>query len=70
MQSRLSTTNMLVDWMGNTSVRPKVFVNASAVGFYGPSDNEALTEASLPRNQDFLTSVTNAWETMDILGSY
>jgi uncharacterized protein (TIGR01777 family) len=62
MQSRLATTNMLIDWMENTSARPKVFVNASAVGFYGPSDNDALTEASLPRNQDFLASVTGAWE--------
>ena len=62
MQSRLSTTTMLVNWMENTSVRPKVFVNASAVGFYGPSDNEELTEASLPRERDFLASVTGAWE--------
>ena len=62
MQSRLSTTNRLIDWMEHTLVRPKVFVNASAVGFYGPSDNETLTEASLPRNQDFLSSVTSAWE--------
>ncbi len=40
---------------------PKVLVNASAIGFYGPHDDEELTEESGPGN-DFLARLTVEWE--------
>jgi len=40
---------------------PKVLVNASAIGFYGPHGDEELTEQSPPGN-DFLAQLTVAWE--------
>lgn len=62
LQSRISTTNLIVDWIEKAPVRPRVLVNASAVGFYGPSETEVFTEDSQPHEQDFLGTVAGAWE--------
>jgi uncharacterized protein (TIGR01777 family) len=43
------------------SDRPKVLVNASAVGFYGSRGDETLTEESL-QGDGFLADVCAAWE--------
>jgi uncharacterized protein (TIGR01777 family) len=40
---------------------PKVLVNGSAVGYYGPHGDEELTEGS-PPGTDFLAGVCVAWE--------
>ncbi|MBV9122228.1 MAG: TIGR01777 family oxidoreductase [Planctomycetes bacterium] len=41
--------------------QPRVLVNASAIGYYGPRGDEELIESSPPGN-DFLAGVTTAWE--------
>lgn len=41
--------------------RPRVLVNASAIGFYGPHGDEELRE-DVPAGQDFLAWVCLAWE--------
>jgi uncharacterized protein (TIGR01777 family) len=40
---------------------PGVFINGSAVGYYGPHDDEAVTEAT-PAGVDFLAGVCVDWE--------
>ncbi|MFC3885366.1 TIGR01777 family oxidoreductase [Bacillus songklensis] len=60
IQSRVSTTQKLVKMMKTSS--KKVFINASAVGFYGTSTTETFTEASPSENNDFLASTVKAWE--------
>jgi uncharacterized protein (TIGR01777 family) len=45
----------------NASGQPKVLVNASAVGYYGPHGDEELTEAD-PAGNDFLARVCVDWE--------
>ena len=61
LSSRLDATNALVQAIGNCSRRPKVLVNASAVGFYGNVPNGEVTEAHLKGN-GFLSDVCAAWE--------
>jgi hypothetical protein len=41
--------------------RPRVLVSQSAVGYYGPRGDEALTESASPGN-DFLAEIVEAWE--------
>jgi uncharacterized protein (TIGR01777 family) len=41
--------------------KPKVLIQASAVGFYGNGGDRSLTEAS-PSGNDFLAGVCRAWE--------
>lgn len=55
VDSRITTTNAIV------AARPRVHINASAVGFYGPRGDEILDESS-PGGTGFLADVTRQWE--------
>ena len=59
--SRLNATRSLVDAIGAAKNKPKVFVSASAIGFYGPHGDEPLTEAA-PAGSGFLADVCREWE--------
>jgi len=61
LQSRLKATDAVVTAMSKTSQRPAVFVNASAIGYYGARGAGVVTEES-PPGSDFLASVCVAWE--------
>jgi len=43
------------------AIPPKVFLSASAIGFYGHRDNRELTETDGP-GDDFISNVCNQWE--------
>jgi uncharacterized protein (TIGR01777 family) len=60
--SRVSATRHLVQALGQLPKPPKVFVAASAIGFYGDRGDEELTESS-PSGSDFLADLCRAWET-------
>jgi len=61
LQSRLKATDAVVTAMSKTSQRPAVFINASAIGYYGGRGAGVVTEES-PAGSDFLASVCVAWE--------
>ena len=52
---------MLVDALAHLKQPPRVFVCASAIGFYGDRGDEVLTESSGHGN-DFLSILCRAWE--------
>jgi len=59
--SRVVGTRVLVDALKQTQNPPRIFVAASAVGFYGNRKSEVLTEDS-SAGKGFLTDVCTAWE--------
>jgi uncharacterized protein (TIGR01777 family) len=59
--SRVRGTRMLAAVVSQLPTRPKVFISASAVGFYGSRGDEALDETSAP-GQGFLADVCCQWE--------
>lgn len=62
--SRVNTTRKVVEAMGRgqkKSPKARVLVSGSAVGFYGPTNDETLTETS-PAGADFLAFVCREWE--------
>ncbi len=59
--SRIDSTNNLVSAIAVATARPGVLVQASAVGYYGPTGDEELDE-SAPAGTDFLASVCRDWE--------
>ena len=59
--SRVHTTRELVCTLDKMTARPKVFLSASAVGYYGNRGDEALSEESKP-GEDFLARLTLEWE--------
>jgi uncharacterized protein len=59
--SRVKGTTVLSTALAKLQNPPKVFISASAIGYYGNRGDELLTEASAPGN-DFLSSVCVEWE--------
>jgi uncharacterized protein len=63
--SRVDATRVLVDALGQIKRKPRVFISASAIGYYGDRGDEILTEASTAGN-DFLAQLARDWETEGI----
>jgi uncharacterized protein len=61
LDSRIQSTRLLVEALAGQAQKPKIFLAASAVGYYGDRGNEELSEASTP-GQGFLPSLCSQWE--------
>jgi uncharacterized protein (TIGR01777 family) len=61
LQTRLDATSAIVQAVERASVRPRVVIQASAVGYYGPTGDAIVTEDQPPGN-DFLSWVCVQWE--------
>lgn len=61
-ESRVVGTKTLVDALRRTQKPPRIFVSASAEGFYGRRGDEILTEESA-KGEGFLAEVCADWET-------
>lgn len=59
--SRTRATRSLTVAIGEARHPPPVFLSSSAIGYYGPHEDEVLTESS-PAGTDFLATVCNQWE--------
>jgi len=62
LQSRIQSTKRIVQLMEQMEQRPEVFINASAIGFYGTTDEVIFTEETTQHGDDFLASVVKKWE--------
>lgn len=60
-ESRIKTTCRLVEALANLPNRPHIFINASAVGYYGPRGSVPLDESASP-GSDFLAQLCIEWE--------
>jgi uncharacterized protein (TIGR01777 family) len=61
IDSRVAATDLVARALTTLPVRPAVFVNASAVGYYGDCGDDAVYEDS-PRGQGFLAEMAERWE--------
>ena len=60
-ESRVGLTSRLVAAMAKCTIKPKVLVNASAIGFYGPHQGESISEQDI-EGKGFLPGLCIAWE--------
>ncbi len=60
LDSRVETTNKIVEAIKNSENKPEVLISASAVGYYG-NRNRTITE-DLPPGDEFLAEVCVKWE--------
>ena len=60
--TRVQGTKTLVESLTKTAHPPRVFICASAIGYYGDRGDEILREESAP-GSDFLAQVCREWET-------
>ena len=61
LESRLNAGRAVVQAVKAAVKKPRVVIQASAVGYYGPRGDEDVTEET-PSGQDFLAQVTAKWE--------
>jgi uncharacterized protein (TIGR01777 family) len=61
LESRLNSGKAVVEAVQNAATKPKVVVQASAVGYYGPRGSEVVTEDT-PAGNDFLARLCVNWE--------
>ena len=61
MNSRIMSVRRIVQAMGAMNERPKVFLSASAIGFYGNRGDEELNETS-SEGAGFLSQICQSWE--------
>lgn len=60
-RSRIESTALLVNEILENSYSPSLFINASAIGYYGNRPGEILTEDSIP-GEGFVVKVCVDWE--------
>ena len=60
-ESRINSTKNLVEAIKSVSQKPRVFICASAVGYYGNRYDEVLTEKSSLAN-NYLSNLCRDWE--------
>jgi uncharacterized protein len=60
--SRVDATRLLVDAIAQMPAKPRIFLCASAIGYYGNRGDEVLGESSAP-GDDFLALLARDWET-------
>lgn len=60
-ESRVLTTRLLVRALSRRSSKPRVFISASGIGYYGASDDRLLDEGAA-RGTGFLADLCLAWE--------
>lgn len=63
LTSRVETTRALRQFFESRNEAPKVLFNASAVGYYPPSESTTYNEGDQFEEHNFLSSVVQAWET-------
>ncbi len=61
-ESRVRSAELLADAIAGATKRPRVFVSASGVGFYGIDAGAKPVDESAPAGDDFLAQVCVAWE--------
>jgi uncharacterized protein len=61
VDSRLHATKALASALTRAARKPSVLINASGIGYYGPSDDRVLDERA-DRGKGFLADLSAAWE--------
>src|SRR5699024_5686869 len=62
IQSRIQTTEKLMERLIQMDQKPHVFISGSAIGYYGMSHENIYTEATTTSGNDFLAHVSTKWE--------
>ncbi len=62
LESRVRSTNILVNAIKGINSRPKIFLCASAVGYYGTHDPEIIVNERNLSGLGFLADVCQEWE--------
>ncbi len=62
LDSRTKSSDLIIQELEKTTMKPKAFISASAIGVYGFDTGEAWINENSKQGKDFLAQVTQAWE--------
>jgi uncharacterized protein len=62
LESRTKSTALLMEKLSALKRQPKVFIGASAIGYYGADTADVLIDEKSPAGDDFLAQVVKFWE--------
>jgi len=62
LNSRLTAVKAIHKLIQQLEKKPNVYIQASAIGFYGTSETETFTEQASKPGHDFLAHVASKWE--------
>lgn len=68
VKSRTALPKAFFEALATMQSTPRVYVSASAVGYYGTSETATFTETD-PAGRDFLANVCVEWERVAVLGT-
>ena len=62
IDSRVNSTLLIRDYIQKGIARPKAYISASAIGYYGDRGETQVDETSEPKQGEFLSDSTVLWE--------
>ncbi|PWA08778.1 TIGR01777 family protein [Pueribacillus theae] len=62
LQSRLDASSEIARLISKLDDKPRVYIQASAIGYYGTSETDQFTEKNSHAGSDFLAHVVSEWE--------
>ncbi len=62
LNSRLNSSTALVEAIKGVTVKPQIFIQMSAIGYYGPDTMENVKTEESPAANDFMGDVLVQWE--------
>lgn len=62
VESRVQSARTLRDALSRLGIRPKAYLSASAIGYYGNSGERRMTEADAPVDDSFMVECCRQWE--------
>ena len=62
ISSRVDSTKFLVETIKKTNSKPKAFISASAIGYYGAITSDKIFNENDSQSEDFLGTCCQAWE--------
>jgi len=61
-QSRITSTNSILNYLRRCEYKPKVFISGSAIGFYGTTPSNDAIDESAQGDQSFSSQLCQEWE--------
>lgn len=62
LASRVGTTTALLKWLSQSSHQPNLWIQASAIGFYGVRDSAEILDENAASGQGFMSELCTRWE--------
>jgi uncharacterized protein (TIGR01777 family) len=62
VESRVQSADVLRRAFERSGLRPRAYISASAIGYYGDSGEALMAEASAPADQSFMVECCQKWE--------